>query len=170
MNNYNIVVLFVILLAFIYSCKDANHSQSSVNNADSETIFAKKLYGNDGSIIAKGDLLGNSKNSAIAAIVLKKTENSFLIKKACLFEQNNNNWNILLNIEDDITAGNGDLLNSSNAKYGYILKIDSAAKPIIIRLFIANEYGKASSDEAILKFNPLINNFEFFTEEIPSNP
>jgi len=164
-----IICLFSAL--FCVSCGgDKKQSQSSITDSiDEETKFAQTLYGEKSTIIAKGDLLGNGKMCAIAALIKQKTDNSYWVEKASMFQKDNNNWKVILKMEDKLSGINGELVNQVDAKHGYILNIDSSKKPVIINIVMANENGKGASDEAVIKWDEKKNDFKFTApyEEIP---
>ena len=156
------IILTVFLLFFISSCgKDNKQSQSNLRNIDEDKQFALSLYGDEVKIIANGDLLGNGKLSAIAAIVMKQTDNSYLIRKGSFIQKELDGWKVLMKMEDRIYTSGGDMLSQVDAKNGYIISFDSSEKPISFNIVIANEYGKGASDEAVLIWNFNKQSFEF---------
>jgi len=153
-----------IVCAILSSCGgDNKQSQSNLNAIDEEKQFALALYGDEVKIIARGDLLGNGKLSAIAAIVRKQTENSWWIQKGSVIQKMDNEWKVILKMEDKLSSTQGELISQVEARNGYIISFDSSKKPITINIVMANEYGKGSSDEAQLKWNKEKENFEFRT-------
>lgn len=156
---------FAVISAFIFifsSCgSDNKQTQSSLTNLEEDKKFAITLYGDEVKIIAKGDLLGSGKQSAIAAVVMKQTDNSFWIKKGSFIQKENDGWKVLLKMEDKLSTPKGNLVEQVNASNGYIIRIDSSKKPFSISFTLANEYGKGASDEALILWNPAANNFEF---------
>lgn len=156
------LILAAFAMFFVFSCtRDNRQSQSNLTNIDEEKQFALTLYGDEVKVIAKGDLLGNGKLSAIAAIVMKQTENSYWIRKGSFIEKESNGWKVLLKMEEKLSSDNGEIIQQADAKNGYIISFDSSKKPISINLVMANEYGKASSDEAVLKWNNEKQTFDF---------
>ncbi|MCI0449566.1 MAG: hypothetical protein L0Y79_07250 [Chlorobi bacterium] len=154
-------MLFV--LSFIASCGgDNKQSQSNLNSSiDEEKQFALTLYGDEVKIIARGDLLANGKPSAIAAIVRKQTETSWWIQKGSLIQKINNQWKVILKMEAKLSSAKGELISQVDAKNGYIISFDSSKRPITINIVMANEYGKASSDEGELRWSKEKESFEF---------
>ena len=148
MRFFRIIALLSAIF-MLYSCgKDTKQTQSNLSGVtDEEKQFALTLYGEDVKVIAKGDLLGSGKQCAIAAIVLKQ----------------------ILKMEEKLTGASGDLVNQINAKDGYIIRFDTTKKPLEINIVMANETGKATSDDAVLKYNKEKDSFEFTTpfENIP---
>ena len=157
----NSVLISAILLLFSSCGNDNKQTQSSLTNLEEEKKFAVTLYGDEVKIIAKGDLLGNGKQSAIAAIVLKQTDNSFWIKKGSFMQKESDGYKVLLKMEEKLSTPKGNLVEQVNASNGYIIRIDSSKKPFSINFILANEYGKGASDEALITWNPSSNNFEF---------
>lgn len=155
------IILTVFLLFFVLSCgKDTKQTQSNLTNIDEDKQFALLLYGDEVKIITKGDLLGNGKLSAIAAIVMKQTENSYLIRKGSFIQKESDGWKVLMKMEDRIFTSGGDMLSRVEAKNGYIISFESSEKPISINIVMANEYGKGASDEAVLIWNSSKKAFE----------
>lgn len=153
---------FLIFAALLSSCgKDTKQSQSNLTGIDEDKQFALSLYGDEVKIIAKGDLLGIGKPSAIAAIVMKQTDNSYLIRKGSFIQKESDGWKVLMKMEDRILTSGGDMLSQVDAKNGYIINFDSSEKPISINIVMANEYGKSASDEAVLTWNCSKQSFEF---------
>lgn len=156
------VILAVFALFFASSCgRDTKQTQSSLTGIDEEKQFALTLYGDEVKVIAKGDLLGNGKQSAIAAVVMKQTENSYWIRKGSFIQKESDGWKVLLKMDEKLSSGKGDLISRVDANNGYIIRFDSSEKPITINIVMANEYGKGSSDEALLKWNCEKQSFEF---------
>lgn len=155
-------ILTVLAVLFISSCgKDTKQTQSNLTGIDEEKQFALTLYGDEVKVITKGDLLGNGKQSAIAGIVKKQTENSWWIQKGSFMQKEAGGWKVLLKMEDKLSSTNGNLVEQVDAKNGYIISFDSSKKPITINIVMANEYGKATSDDASLKWNNDKGAFEF---------
>ncbi len=171
MSKFNRFLAYFILAAVLYSCGgDTKHSQSNLNSAaDEEVKFAKTLYGENAAILLKGDLLSNGKESAVTGIVRQKTENSFWIEKASFVQKETEGWKVLLKMEQKLVSPKGELISQIDSKNGYILSFDTTKKPVVINIVMANEYGKAASDEAQLVWNRDKLDFEFKTpfEEIP---
>ncbi|MEO8512161.1 MAG: hypothetical protein ABI543_01245 [Ignavibacteria bacterium] len=161
---------FCALLFVIASCGSNNkNTQSSLTNIDEEKKFALTLYGDEVKVIASGDLLGNGKQCAIAAIVMKQTDNSYWIRKGSFIQKESDGWKVILKMEDKISTTKGNLVEQVDAKDGYIIRFDTTKKPISINIVMANEYGKGTSDEAEIKWNKITGNFEFASpyNEIP---
>jgi hypothetical protein len=163
---------FSILAVFLlFSCsKDTRQTQSNLSGVnEEEKQFAQTLYGDEVKVLAKGDLLGNGKQSAIAAIVMKQTENSYWIRKGSFIVKENGVWKTILKMEEKLSAAGVDLVGQVDAKNGYIISFDTTKLPVSINIVMANEYGKGSSDEAVLKYNKDKAAFEFSTpyENIP---
>jgi uncharacterized lipoprotein YehR (DUF1307 family) len=155
-------ILAILGVLFISSCgKDTKQNQSNLTGIDEEKQFALTLYGDEVKVIAKGDLLGNSKQSAIAGIVRKQTDNSFWIQKASFMQKEKDGWKVLLKMEEKLSSTKGNLIEQVDAKNGYIISFDSSKKPITINIVMANEYGKGSSDDAAIKWNKDKDVFEF---------
>jgi uncharacterized lipoprotein YehR (DUF1307 family) len=156
------VILAVFLVIFISSCgKDTKQNQSSLTNIDEEKQYALTLYGDEVKVIAKGDLLGDGKQSAIAGIVRKQTDNSWWIQKASFIQKEAAGWKVLLKMEEKLSSPKGNLVEQVDAKNGYIISFDSSKKPITINIVMANEYGKGTSDDAAIKWNKDKGEFEF---------
>lgn len=154
--------IFLSFLVVFSSCgNDNKQTQSSLTNIEEEKKFALTLYGDDVKVIARGDLLGNGKQSAIAAIVMKQTENSYWIRRGSFVQKENDGWKVLLKMEEKLTTPAGNLVEQVDANNGYIIKFDSTQKPLAINIVMADEYGKASSDEAVIKWNSKSGSFEF---------
>ncbi len=163
-------ILAVLAVLFISSCgKDTKQNQSNLTGVDEEKQFALTLYGDEVKVIAKGDLLGNGKQSAIAGIVRKQTENSWWIQKGSFMQKESGGWKVLLKMEEKLSSTKGNLIEQVDAKNGYIISFDSSKKPITINIVMANEYGKGSSDDAAIKWNKDKDVFEFAApyEDIP---
>jgi len=162
--------LFILSIAF-FSCSDKNkQSQSNISGLfDEGKQFALTLYGDEVKILANGDLIGNGKYTAIAAIVRKQTENSFWIQRGSIIQKDNTDWKVILKIEDKLSSPKGDLISQVDAKNGYIISFDSTKKPLSINIVIANEYGKGASDDAVIKWDSKKNDFVFLPpyEDIP---
>ncbi len=170
MKKYLVLSLFSAFLIFAASCgKNTNQNQSSLTNIEEEKKFALTLYGDEVKVIAKGDLLGNGKQSAIAAIVMKQTDNSYWIRKGSFMQKETDGWKVILKMEEKLSTPKGSLVEQVDAKDGYIIKFDTTKKPIAINIVMANEYGKASSEEALLKWNKDTGEFIFTSpsDEIP---
>ena len=170
MRFFRIIALLSAIFMLSSCGKDTKQTQSNLTGVtDEEKQFALTLYGEDVKVIAKGDLLGSGKQCAIAAIVLKQTDNSYWIKKGSLIRKEGNEWKPILKMEEKLTGASGDLVNQINAKDGYIIRFDSTKKPLEINIVMANETGKATSDDAVLKYNKEKDSFEFTTpfENIP---
>jgi hypothetical protein len=163
MKGFVDIFLTLFALSLIASCGDDNkQSQSNLNNTiDEEKQFALTLYSDEVKIISRGDLIGNGKPSAIAAIVRNQTGESLWIQKGSVIQKINNEWKVILKMEEKLSSDKGELISQVEAKYGYIISFDSSKKPITINIIIANEYGKASSDEALLKWNKEKESFDF---------
>jgi len=160
-----------VLALFLYSCGSNNkQTQSNITNIiDEETKFAQNLYGEKSEVLIKGDLLGNGKSCAIAAVVKQKTDKSFWIEKASFIQKEKDNWQVMLKIESKVSSTKGELISQVDAKNGYIISFDTASKPIKINIVMANEYGKAASDDGVIKWNTKLNDFEFTApyEDVP---
>jgi hypothetical protein len=163
--------VFILLLGIILSsCGENKQSQSNLNSlADDDKQYALSLYGDEVKILAKGDLLGNGKISAIAAIVRKQADNSWWIQRGSIIEKDDSGWKVLLRMEEKLSSTKGDLVSQVDAKNGYIISFDTSKKPLTINIVMANEYGKGTSDEAQIKWNKDKAAFEFATpyEDIP---
>lgn len=172
-NNIKDFIVFGVFLSFLAvfsSCgSDNKQTQSSLTNIEEDKKFALTLYGDEVKVIAKGDLLGNGKQSAIAAIVMKQTENSYWIRKGSFIQKESDGWKVLLKMEEKLSTPKGSLVEQVDANNGYIIKFDTTKKPVAINIVMANEYGKASSDEALIKWNNTSGSFEFSSpiDEIP---
>ncbi len=170
MRIFRVIAVFLTLF-MLYSCgKDTKQTQSNLSGVtDEEKQFGITLYGEEVKVIAKGDLLGSGKQCAIAAIVVKQTDNSYWIKKGSLIRKEGNEWKPILKMEEKLTGASGDLVNQIDAKNGYIIRFDTTKKPLEINIVMANETGKATSDEAVLKYNKEKDSFEFTApyENIP---
>jgi hypothetical protein len=156
--------VFSLFLTFLlFSCGSNNkQTQSNLTNSiDEEKQFALSLYGDEVKVIAKGDLLGNGKTSAIACIVKNQTNNSYWIQKGSFIQKEKDGWKVILKMEDKLSSDKGSLVEQAEAKNGYIISFDTLNKPFTINIVIANEYGKASSDDGAIKWNPGKNDFEF---------
>jgi len=165
-------LFFGLFLAFLLiSCSsDKKQTQSNITNSiDEEIRFAQQLYGDKSVVIARGDLLGNGSVCAIAAIVKQKTENSYWIEKASMFMKKDNDWKVILKMEEKLSSSGGELVKQVDAKNGYIISLDTSAKPISINIVMANENGKGASDEAVIKWDEKKNDFKFTApyEDIP---
>jgi hypothetical protein len=159
-----ILYVFLLILAlFVYSCGGNNkQTQSNISGTiEDETKFAQNLYGEKSEILLKGDLLGNGKICAIAAIVKQKTEKSFWVEKASFFGKDKDNWQVLLKMETKLSSAKGELISQADAKNGYIISFDTTIKPVTINIVMANEYGKAASDDGMIIWNSKLNDFEF---------
>ena len=170
MRIFRVIAVFLTVF-MLYSCgKDTKQTQSNLSGVtDEEKQFGITLYGEEVKVIAKGDLLGSGKQCAIAAIVVKQTDNSYWIKKGSLIRKEGNEWKPILKMEEKLTGASGDLVNQIDAKDGYIIRFDTTKKPLEINIVMANETGKATSDEAVLKYNKEKDSFEFTApyENIP---
>ena len=170
MRIFRVIAVFLTVF-MLYSCgKDTKQTQSNLSGVtDEEKQFGITLYGEEVKVIAKGDLLGSGKQCAIAAIVVKQTDNSYWIKKGSLIRKEGNEWKPILKMEEKLTGASGDLVNQIDAKNGYIIRFDTTKKPLEINIVMANETGKATSDEAVLKYNKEKDSFEFTAtyENIP---
>lgn len=170
MKVFGIIGVFLAVF-MLFSCgKDTKQTQSNLSGVtDEEKQFGVTLYGEDVKVLAKGDLLGSGKQCAIAAIVVKQTDNSYWIKKGSLIRKEGNEWKPILKMEEKLTGASGDLVNQIDAKNGYIIRFDTTKKPLEINIVMANETGKATSDEALLKYNKEKDSFEFTApfENIP---
>ncbi len=170
MRIFRVIAVFLTLF-MLYSCgKYTKQTQSNISGVtDQEKQFGITLYGGEVKVIAKGDLLGSGKQCAIAAIVVKQTDNSYWIKKGSLIRKEGNEWKPILKMEEKLTGASGDLVNQIDAKNGYIIRFDTTKKPLEINIVMANETGKATSDEAVLKYNKEKDSFEFTApyENIP---
>lgn len=170
MRVFRVIAIFLTVF-MLYSCgKDTKQTQSNISGVtDEEKQFGITLYGEEVKVIAKGDLLGSGKQCAIAAIVVKQTDNSYWIKKGSLIRKEGNEWKPILKMEEKLTGASGDLVNQIDAKNGYIIRFDTTKKPLEINIVMANETGKATSDEAVLKYNKEKDSFEFTApyENIP---
>jgi hypothetical protein len=171
MKIFSWFFLFIILVFLFQSCgTDTKQSSSNLSSvSDEEMTFAKTLYGEGVTVLIRGDLLSDGKVSALTGIVKKKTENSFWIEKASFVQQDKDGWKILLKIEQKISTPSGEITGQVESKNGYILSIDSSAKPFAINIVISNEYGKAASDDAQIVWNSSLKSFEFKTpfDDIP---
>jgi hypothetical protein len=155
---------FFIFAIILVSCnKDPKQTQSSLTNIDEEKKFALTLYGDEVKVIAKGDLLGNGKQSAIAAIVMKETDNSYWIRRGSVIQKEPDGWKVIMKMDEKLSTGSGEMISQVDAKNGYIIRFDSAKKPFEINIVMADETGKGSSDEAVLKWNKDNGSFEFLT-------
>ncbi|HAX47979.1 MAG TPA: hypothetical protein PK605_04105 [Ignavibacteria bacterium] len=165
----NFVLFSAFILIFTSCGSDNKQTQSSLTNLEEDKKFAVTLYGDEVKVIAKGDLLGNGKQSAIAAVVMKQTDNSFWIKKGSFLQKESDGWKVLLKMEEKLSTPKGNLLEQVNADNGYIIRFDSTKKPFSINFVMANEYGKGASDEALISWNPASGNFEFaeINNELP---
>lgn len=167
---YIVFGVFLSVLFVMNGCgSDNKQTQSSLTNIEEDKKFALTLYGDEVKVIAKGDLLGNSKQSAIAAIVMKQTDNSYWIRKGSFIQKESDGWKVLLKMEEKLSTPAGSLVEQVEAKNGYIIKFDTTKKPVAINIVMADEYGKASSDEALIKWNNTSGRFEFGppVDEIP---
>lgn len=153
---------FLAIIVFFSACgKDTKQTQSTLTNIDEEKKFALTLYGDEVKVIAKGDILGNGKQCAIAAIVMKQTDNSYWIKKGSVIQKESDGWKVIMKMEDKLSTPKGNLVDQVDASNGYIIRFDTTKKPFSINIVMANENGKGTSDEAVIKWNKDINNFEF---------
>lgn len=163
MKSFSVIFPAIISVMFLFSCGgDKKQSQSNISNVtDEEKQFALSLYGDEVKILIKGDLLGNGKQSAIAAVVRKQTDNSWWIQKGSFIEKEPGGWKVILKMEDKLSSLKGDLISQVDAKNGYVISFDSTKKPLSINIVMANEYGKGTSDDAILNWNKDKETFEF---------
>ena len=167
MKIFESFFVFLILAAVLSSCgRDTKQTQSNLTGIDEEKQYALTLYGDEVKVISKGDLLGDGKQSAIAAVVMKQTDNSYWIRKGSFIQKETDGWKVLLKMEEKLTSGKGDLISQVNANNGYIIRFDSSEKPISINIIMANEYGKGASDEALLIWNCEKQTFDF---DAPNN-
>jgi hypothetical protein len=171
MNRFTIVTLLLFIGLAFKGCGDTKQNQSNLSNISDEAIqFSKSLYGESASILAKGDLLNDGKICAIAGIVKLKTDNSYWVEKASLIQKDKESWKVLLNMDKRLSSGGNELITQVDANNGYIISFDTSSLPLTINIVMANEYGKASSDEALLKWNKDKEVFEFiapYDENIP---
>lgn len=171
MSKYTVSTLLLFIGLAIGGCGDTKQNQSSLSNISGEELqFSKSLFGESASILAKGDLLNNGKVCAIAGIVKFKTDNSYWVEKAGLIQKENDNWKVILSMDKKLTSGGTELISQVDAVNGYIISFDTTKLPLSINIVVANEYGKASSDEALLKYNKDKEVFEFiapYNENIP---
>ena len=164
MKIYLKFTAFFIFMLFLSSCnKDSKQTQSSLTGIDEEKKFALTLYGDEVKVIAKGDLLGNGKQSAIAAIVMKETDNSYWIRRGSVIQKESDGWKVIMKMDEKLSTGSGEMISQVDAKNGYIIRFDPAKKPFEINIVMASETGKGASDEAVLKWNKDKGNFEFLT-------
>lgn len=164
MKTNNILLFFAIFCVFLFvSCGgNKKDSQSSLlNSYDDAKQYALKLYGDEVKILASGDLLASGKSSAIAAIVRKQTEGSYWIQRGSFIQKENQDWKVILRMEEKLISPAGELTSQVRASDGYIISFDTAAKPVTINIVIANEYGKAASDDAMIKWDAKKNDFIF---------
>ena len=157
----NFSAFFLLLMLFNSCGNDNKNTQSSLTNIDEEKKFASTLYGDEVKVIASGDLLGNGKKCAIAAVVMKQTDNSYWIKKGSVMQKESEGWKVIMKMEEKLSTPKGNLVEQVDAKDGYIIRFDTTKKPLEINIVMANETGKATSDEAVLKWNNTAGNFEF---------
>lgn len=164
-----IILFFMALL--IVGCGNTKQNQSNLSNITEEEVhFSKSLYGESASILAKGDFLKDGKECAIAGIVKQKTDNSYWIEKASLIQKDKESWKVILKMDKRLSSGNDELISQVDATNGYIISFDTTNLPLAINIVMANEYGKASSDEALLKWNKDKGTYEFiapYNENIP---
>ncbi|HEY3250958.1 MAG TPA: hypothetical protein VGK25_07555 [Ignavibacteria bacterium] len=163
---------FVLFLGLsFYSCGGNNkQTQSNITNpVDEEKQFGLTLYGDEVKVLAKGDLLANGKASAIIGIVRKQTGNTWWLQRGSFIQKENDKWQALLKMEDKLSSAKGDLISQVDAKSGYLISFDTTKRPLMINIVMANEYGKASSDDAVLKWSAVKNDFEFIApyEDLP---
>lgn len=162
MNNFTIAALLLFISLAFCGCGDTKQNQSNISNVSGdEVIFGKSLYGEGASIILKGDLLANGKLSAVAGIVKQKNENSYWIEKASLIQKENKNWKVILKMDKKLSSNDSELINQVEAQNGYIISFDTVKMPVTIYIVLASEYGKAASEEAVLKWNNERGAFEF---------
>jgi hypothetical protein len=150
---------------FISCGKDLKQTQSNLNAPiDDETKFARTLYGESTAVLLKGDLTSNGKDEALAGVVkLKVNDNMYWIEKGGVIEKDKDNWKTILSMDNKLSSTKGELINQVDAKYGYIIHINNKQKPVSFTVTIANEYGKAASDDATIKWNQKNEAYEIST-------
>ena len=166
---YSILVILITILLISCGNKKGDTQSNLLNSTDDAKQFALTLYGDEVKVLASGDLLANGKVSAIAAIVRNQTDNSIWIQKGSFIQKENDGWKVILKMEEKLYSTTGELTSQIEAKNGYIINFDSTKRPISINIVMANEYGKGSSDDAILKWDNKKNEFLFLApyEDIP---
>jgi hypothetical protein len=154
-------IIFFLSFLFFSCGSNSKQTQSNITNSiDEEKQFALTLYGDEVKVLAKGDLLANGKPSALVGIVRKESGNTYWVQKGSFIQKENDKWQVILKIEQKLSSPKDELINQVEAKNGYLLSFDSNKKPVAINIVVANEYGKAASDDAALNWNAEKNEFE----------
>jgi hypothetical protein len=164
MKISSFLMFLAVFWAFLIVSCGGNRKESQSNlmlAADDAKQFALKLYGDEVKVLASGDLLANGKPSGIAAVVRKQTGNSFWIQRGSFIQKDGADWKVILKMEEKLVSRSGELTNQVPADNGYIISLDTAAKPVSINIVMANEYGKAASDDAVIKWDAKKNDFLF---------
>lgn len=164
MNKLITKLLFIFTLAVIFiSCsKEPRQNQSSLlTPIDEETKYAKTLYGEKTDVLLKGDFTGTGKSDILAAIVkLKVNDRQYWIEKGGVIEKNKDGWNAILNLDSKLSSSKGELISQVNAVNGYIIRINDKVNPVSFTVTIADENGKAASEQAIINWNSKNNVYE----------
>jgi hypothetical protein len=115
-------ILFAIIIAIIgfllFSCGgNSKQNQSNISSTvDEEKQFALNLYGDEVKTLIRGDLLNNSKPSAVVGVVRKETSGTWWVQKASFIQKEKDKWQVLLKIEEKLSSIKGELVSQVEAK------------------------------------------------------
>jgi hypothetical protein len=123
--------------------------------------LARESFGENSTILAKGDLNENGLPDIFSVIINKKIdENRYWIQKGGILEDDKG-WRFILNIDTRLSSTKGNMVNMIDANNGYIIGFDSNEKPMAFYISIADSAGNSISDEALIKWNDSEKTYEF---------
>lgn len=131
--SFLLIVAFGLVFLVLLPKIDVRHNEE-IKEKNQEALLTEVIskYIEDYSIILREDINNNTREDVlvIEKVVNKqdnKESDKFFIKRALLLEKTNEDYRVLLVIDDFIKDENGDLLmNQVKSEYGYALRINNS--------------------------------------------
>lgn len=174
----NTQFLILLLFIFLFSCSENKQEQTQIKSQNdvSKTLdetndYAKKLYGENVTLILKGDLNANGFSDALAIVLInQKDEMKFWIKQGGVIEKDKDGWKVLLNFKEKLYNMNGPIIEQVEALNGYLINFDMKTNPVIFTVSIADKQGNPVSDELTVGWNQDKNLYEIITPDTKKIP
>jgi hypothetical protein len=171
-------ILILLSFMFLISCGENKQEQQQIKpqndiskTLDDATDYAKKLYGENVTLILKGDLNANGFSDGLAIVLInQKDEMKFWIKQGGVIEKDKEGWKVKLNFKEKLYNTNGPVIDQIEAQNGYIINFDMKANPVIFTVSIADKQGNATSDELTIGWNRDKSIYELVSPETKKIP
>lgn len=152
-----------IFIAFIalYSCKNESEKINIPPSSDETLGFARRMFGENVTLLIRGDINSNGMPDALAAVINKQVgEMKFWIQRGGVIEKTEDGWKLILRIDERISSSKSILNEIPESRNGYILNFSMEQNPVKLRLSASNAQGQPVSEEFALKWDELNNTYE----------